>query len=73
MKHTPDSIQRRSYTKTFITSVFRDLHSGADTWRTGYKFEYEYEKRFITSGPELVTQTVIYLFKEVKYVILYTS
>ena len=37
--------------KTFITSVFSVVFSGAQNPSTEYKFEYEYEKSFITSGP----------------------
>ena len=49
---TPNPTQRRTYSKTFITSVFSVVLSGAQTPSTEYKSEYEYEKSFITSGPE---------------------
>ena len=38
--------------KTFITSVFSVVFSGAQNPSTEYKFEYEYEKSFIPRGPE---------------------
>lgn len=52
MEHTPISILRR-YSKKIITSVFKAVLSGADTWSTEFEFENEYEKLFITSGPDL--------------------
>ena len=50
---TPNPTQRRTYSKTFITSVFSVVLSGAQTPSTEYKSEYEYEKSFITLAPEL--------------------
>lgn len=50
LEHTPNSTQRRTYSKTFIISVFRVVLSGPHTRSTEYEFEYEYEKSFITSG-----------------------
>ena len=49
---TPNQTQRRTYFKTFITSVFSVVLSGAQTPSTEYKSEYEYEKSFITLGPD---------------------
>ena len=48
---TPNPTQRRTYSKTFITSVFSVVLSGAQTPSTEYKSECEYEKSFITLGP----------------------
>ena len=53
---TPNPTQRRTYSKTFITSVFSVVLSGAQTPSTEYKSEYEYEKSFITLGPGLSYQ-----------------
>lgn len=39
--------------RTFITLVFRVVLSGAHTRSTEYEFEYEFEKSFITLGPDL--------------------
>ena len=52
---TPNQTRRRTYSKTFISSVFSVVLSGAQTPSTEYKSEYEYEKSFITLGPVLVT------------------
>ena len=49
---TPNPTQRRTYSKTLITSVFSIVLSGAQTPCTEYKSEYEYEKSFITLGPD---------------------
>lgn len=54
MEHTSISIQRRRYSKKKKkNSVFKAVLSGADTWSTEFGFENEYEKLFITSGPDL--------------------
>ena len=39
--------------KTFITSVFSVVLSGAQIPSTEYESEYEYKKSFITLGPDL--------------------
>ena len=49
---TPNPTQRRTYSKTFITSVFSVVLSGAQIPSTEYESEYEYKKSFITLGPE---------------------
>ena len=51
---TPNQTQRRTYSKTFITSVFSVVLSGAQIPSTEYESEYEYKKSFITSGPVLI-------------------
>ena len=48
---TSNPTQRGTYSKTFITSVFSVVLSGAQTPSTEYESEYEYEKSFTTSGP----------------------
>ena len=50
---TPNPTQRRTYSKTFITSVFSVVLSGAQTPSTEYKSEYEYEKKFYNLGARL--------------------
>lgn len=50
LEHSPNSTQRRTFTKTFKTSDFKVVVSGAHTRSTEYQFEYEYEKKIITSG-----------------------
>ena len=56
---TPNPTQRRTYSKTFITSVFSVVLSGAQTPSTEYKSEYEYEKSFITLGPGPLHQSQV--------------
>ena len=51
---TPNPTQRRTHSKTFITSVFSVVLSGAQIPSTEYESEYEYKKSFITLGPELL-------------------
>ena len=48
---TPNPTQRRTYSKTFITSVFSVVLNGAQIPSTEYESEYEYKKSFITLGP----------------------
>ena len=52
---TSNPTQPRTFSKTFITSDFRVVLSGAQTSSTEYKSEVEYEKGFITSGPDKIS------------------
>lgn len=67
MEYTPNSIQRRTYSKTFITLVFRVVLSGTYIQSTEYDFEYEFEKSFITTFPTAINLMV--LEKKPKYII----